>query len=134
MTKLSADLFALCDFALTSQEGKLSLIGLFDRIFVKAIPATYSRFFLVAILRGKANSQHHLSLELLGPSGKSIFKQPTINIKFAAHGKANLITDIASLSLPEIGEYQLVLKSNQKVIARTSFFVTQIASQPSQSN
>ncbi len=134
MSKLKSNLLATCDFALTSKEGKLSLIGIFDRIFVNQLPSKYSRFFIVVILQGEEGGQHQINLKITTPSGKDLLKTNPTDLTFSANGKANLITDIANLALDEVGEYKISLESKDKTIASSSLFVTQTSSSPNQLN
>ena len=126
MVQLTAQILTICDFALTSQEGKLSLIGIFDRIFVNDTPTRYARFFLVAVLQGQPNTDYPVTLSIASANGEMALPEKELTIKFGTNGKANLISDIVNLNLNHLGEYVASVKSHKKTIATTSFFVTKV--------
>jgi len=126
MSKLKSELLLMADFALTSREGKLSIIGIFDRIFVHQTPAKYPRFFIVSSLSGEENSKHQVELNLESPDGKKILPAKTMEVTLAANGRANIITDIANVAFDQIGEYHLQVYADDKSIASTPFFVTKV--------
>jgi len=134
MQTLKVDLFTLCDFALTSQEGKLSVIGMFDRIFVRDLPAQYSRFFVVAVITGQPEAQAQVSLKLEGPEDKTIIPARSIKINLGSNGRANLITDIINLNLSQTGTYHLILSSENKSLAKFKLHVTRVSTNSPQSN
>lgn len=124
--KITPELFVLSDYATTSKDGKLSIMGIFDRIFVKTLPVHYPRFFVVLVLKGEPSASHQLSLEFNSSSGKKILENKQINITFAGNGKANIITDITNLHIGEIGEHQFTVNLDDKPIASTSLHINQL--------
>ena len=132
--EITTELLTLCDFALTSREGKLSVLGLFDRFFVSEVPSKYARFFLVAIISGTPNSEHSVNLKVTTPSSNDLLPLKPVKLTFGPNGKANLITDLANITLPEIGEYKISLSSDSKSLAERSFFVTQISKKDTNTN
>ena len=124
MATLKTELLTLCDYAMTSQQGKLSIIGLFDRIFVTQVPSKYSRFFAVAILSGEAGKTYEVSLSLVSSSGESVLPKRSVKVTFGGNGRANLLTDIANLTLKDIGEYKLQVSAADKLVGEASFYVT----------
>lgn len=124
--KTKVEFISLCDFALTSQQGKLSLIGLFDRIFVTATPSKYPRFFVVAIVKGEPQEEVDISFQLSAPSGKSILPPRSLSIKLGSNGKSNIITDVSNLVLPEIGTYKIIISDKTTKIAQSDFYVTKV--------
>lgn len=116
MANVKLELLILCDHALTSKEGKLSIIGIFDRIFVRKIPTAFARFFVVAVLTGEPNSQHHIALSIQNSQGNQVLPvAKEIPIKLGSQGRSNVITDIVNLPLQVTGEYTvaLTLKGNK---------------------
>src|SRR3989338_9331554 len=55
---LSVNLFVICDYALVSQEGKLSINGIFDNIYTEQTPSIHPQTFIVLSLKGKPLSEH----------------------------------------------------------------------------
>lgn len=116
----------LCDFAQTSQEGKLSIIGIFDRIFANNVPARHSRFFIVSILKGESSSKAKVNLNIKTPTGKFLLPTANLEITFGPNGKANFISDVSNIELPEIGEYQVVLLQDKTEVSSIPFFITKV--------
>jgi hypothetical protein len=124
---LRLELLALCDFALTSKEGKLSLIGIFDRIFAQKIPSTFARFFVVAVLTGKPESQHKISLSIKNPQGNEMLpKVKEINIKLGNEGRSNIISNIVNMPLPMPGEYRATLRKEKNKLGEKKFGVINV--------
>src|SRR5690606_27609544 len=111
------------DFAMTSQEGKLSVIGIFDRMFVQQTPAHYARLFLVAIFSGEEGKEVTVAIKIKAPSEKEVFPSQPITLTLGNNGKANFILDVANLPLPEIGEYGIEVFEQEQMIANTNFAV-----------
>ncbi len=124
MSDLEVKLLTLCDFAMTSSDGKLSVIGIFDRMFVPQMPAKFSRFFIVLNLTGKADSDVKILFEIKSPSGEKPMTPKEINIKIGNNGKANIITDVINLPLSEFGEHALSVKSGDKILDSVIFYVS----------
>lgn len=122
MADLRLELLILCDHALTSKEGKLSIIGIFDRMFVRKIPSTFARFFVVAILIGKPDSKHNISLSIKDPQGKEVLpKTKEIAIKLGNQGRSNIITDIVNMPLSITGEFTISLSEKGKKLGEKKF-------------
>lgn len=116
--KLTTELFTLCDHAIVSQDGKLSLIGLFTQIFVPQLPAQFPQIYNVAIIAGPPETHSKLNLTITSPDSCVIYRQP-INLKLGIHGRANLISRITNLKLPTTGTYTMAIKSNAPIISKT---------------
>jgi hypothetical protein len=127
VSDLTLELLTLCDFALTSKEGKLSLIGIFDRMFVRKTPSTFARFFIVAVLKGKPDSQHQISLSIKDPQGNEVLpKAKEISIKLGSQGRSNIITDIVNMPLPTTGDYRVTLFMKEKKLGEKKLGVINI--------
>jgi hypothetical protein len=107
----------LCDHALVSQDGKLSLIGIFDRIAVPGLPIQHPRFFVVAVF-DMAPGNHMVRVELLDPTGHSVLQGQEqgapegvpIPVTVAAAGQSgNLIAELNLLPLEFAGRYDFNL-------------------------
>lgn len=124
MSDLKLEFLTLCDFAMTSSEGKLSVIGMFDRMFITQTPAKFLRFFIVAIISGKPDSEVKITYSVQSPVKKETLNPKEVNVKIGSGGRANLIVDVANFPLPEIGEYKLFILANGKSLGSNSFFVS----------
>lgn len=119
----------MCDFAMTSREGKLSIIGIFDRMFVVNTPAKFTRFFIVSTLEGEPGSEHKITFNVKTPSGKKLMEGKEMTIKLGGNGKSNTITDISNFPLPEIGEYRLSILEDGKTIDEKIFAVSKVTTE-----
>jgi len=68
------DFAVVCDYALVDQYGKLSVMGMFQHIWVAQFPALHPRLHLVLRLKGKRTEigTHQVKIRLIGPDGGEI--------------------------------------------------------------
>lgn len=69
--------FALvCDHALIDQSGKLSVIGIFERIWVERFPAVHPRLHLVLRLKGRRTEigDHPVVITLQDDEGREVLR------------------------------------------------------------
>ena len=110
------EIFSLCDAA-TSDNGKLNLLGAFDVIHVKQVPAILSycaaamrlRFF--ALERG----DHHIEVRFIDADGKNVLPPAGGNIKVEMpegqrSAAFNLVLNIPGLKIETPGDYALELR------------------------
>jgi hypothetical protein len=102
MTGLKLNRFETCDYAMIAQDGKLSVIGIFDRIFVRSLPAQHPSMCFVVVARGEPGSEHKIKLVTTGPSGNKINDIP-ITIKTNTEGHFNVIATLNNLPTTEQG-------------------------------
>lgn len=127
MAGLQLELLTLCDHALTSKEGKLSIIGIFDRMFVQKVPSSFSRFFIVAVLTGKPDNQHKILLSIKDPQGNEVLPGTReIALKLGSQGRSNIITDVVNLPLSVTGEYRVTLTEEKNKLGEKKFGVIQV--------
>lgn len=71
---MKIDFAVVCDYALVDQYGKLSVMGIFQHIWVAQFPAVHPRLHLVLRLKGKRTEvgQHQVKIRLTGPDGAEI--------------------------------------------------------------
>lgn len=67
----------LCDYALISNDGKLSLIGITDTLFVPALPFNYPSFaiaFQIELNHAEINREFPMRLDIMGPDGEVLLR------------------------------------------------------------
>jgi hypothetical protein len=71
---MNIDFAVVCDYALVDQFGKLSVIGLFQHIWVQKFPTIHPRLHLVIRLRGSRTEvgQHDVQIRLLNEEDEEI--------------------------------------------------------------
>ncbi len=69
-------LAVVCDHALIDQAGKLSVIGIFERIWVERFPAVHPRLHLVLRLKGRRTEigDHPVVIVLRDPEGTQVLR------------------------------------------------------------
>ncbi|OGD85406.1 hypothetical protein A2164_00285 [Candidatus Curtissbacteria bacterium RBG_13_35_7] len=124
MTKLTTDIFVLCDHASVSQEQKLSIIGIFDQFFVKNLPTAWPKMYLVAVIRGEAGGEYPLTLKLTPPQKtETKFPDKEFRIKLGANGKANVMTELVNFPLQVAGVHKVQIFNEKDLVGELEFKV-----------
>lgn len=113
---MKISIFTLCDYAQNNQ-GKLSIIGTFNKISSDTFPFTYNpTFCLVCKVVSNYSVDTQAELSVIAPDGSSLItatKLP-ININVSGDKKeeqaANLIVNMAALTFNIPGKYQFRIK------------------------
>jgi hypothetical protein len=101
----------LCDHALVSQDGKLSLIGIFDRIVVPGLPIHHPRFFVVAVF-DMLPGNHLVRVDLIDPTGHNVLRDQKVEIPVSVPTlgqSGNLLAELNMLPLEFVGRYDFNL-------------------------
>jgi hypothetical protein len=100
----------LADYALTSDDGKLSVMGIFGNINFPSLPNAYPRFFAVIIVSLDAGT-HGVQLQILDPAGQSMLPEPpTVEVHVEVPGAdTNLVIDFNNLPFNRAGIHQVQL-------------------------
>jgi hypothetical protein len=112
--KTKLDLFTTCDYASISQEGKLSVVGMFDQIMVNSIPTAYAQFFIVGVLMGPPNKNETVTLGIKTPNGSDAIAPQKLDLVLGPNGKSNIIMNIGNFPISEVGFYKINLSLNGK--------------------
>ncbi len=109
---MKIDFAVVCDYALIDRFGKLSVLGVFQNVWVASFPAVHPRVHLVIRLKGtrtevgehdiKINFTDSRGKQLIAGDGKVNFSEPPAGVLEIEAG-AVLAFDIP---LPEPGRYQ----------------------------
>ncbi len=121
MTKssISTELVVLADYALTSEEKKLSVMGIFDKVFVQKIPSSHARLSFVVTFVGKADTTQKVLLQVLKPSGQESF-HTDVTLTFGSNGKFNFVSNFEGFPIEEAGQYVFRFMDGKKEIATTT--------------
>jgi len=73
---VNVHLALVCDHAIIDQHGKLSVLGIFDRIWVERFPAIHPRLHLVLRLKGRRTEigDHSVLIQLVDAQGQEILR------------------------------------------------------------
>jgi hypothetical protein len=65
-----------CDYAIIDQHGKLSVLGMFERIWVERFPAVHPRLHLVLRLKGRRTEigDHPVQIRLVDDLGHEVLR------------------------------------------------------------
>ncbi len=73
---MNVQLALVCDHAIIDQHGKLSVLGIFDRIWVERFPAIHPRLHLVLRLKGRRTEvgTHGVLIQLVDDTAREILR------------------------------------------------------------
>jgi hypothetical protein len=71
---MKVDLALACDYAIIDQFGKLSVLGIFEHIWVQEFPVVHPRLHLVMRLKGRRTEigDHEVNIRLVDENGEEI--------------------------------------------------------------
>jgi hypothetical protein len=130
------DFAVVADYALVDQAGKISVLGIFQHIWVQQFPAMHPRLHLVLRLKGKRTEvgEHGVQIrladeagaEILGGNGTVTFAEPPAGVTDIEAG-AILVFDVP---FPHQGQYRFEITVDGDVLATVPITVTQLQQQP----
>lgn len=126
---VNAKFALLCDYALISQEGKLSILGEFDRIFTSSDSAVLSRGFVVAKFTGTVGEDMMLKIQVEHKESGEVIVENDMQVKLDDNGNGGVIFELVGVGFKKIGSYIISLRVDKKVIAELPLEVVRI-SQP----
>jgi uncharacterized protein DUF6941 len=127
--KLYTEILTLCDYALISREGKLSINGIFDELRVQKFPGGIARAFFVATLRGKPDTSYKLKIST--EKGTKEMNSLNLEVHTSLNGKNNIILELVNLGFEKEGDYRFVIYHGDDEVGSTSLKVMN-AEQPAQ--
>lgn len=119
---MHVDFAVLADYALIDQQGKLSVLGIFQHVWVASFPAVHPRTHLVVRVRGRRTEigEHRIRIrfvddrgqELIGGDGTVQFGEPPAGVTEVEAG-AVLVFDVP---LPREGQYAFEIAMGDQVL------------------
>ena len=113
---MQVKLAVLADYANVTAEGKLNILGIFDRINVSGLPAVHPQMQFVMRLEAhpaEKDRVHSIEVRLHDPDGETVFELKGEMVpRGGAPGQtiaANQIITINNLSLSKTGEHSFVV-------------------------
>lgn len=129
---MNLDFAVLADYALIDQQGKLSIIGIFQHVWVSAFPTVNARTHLVLRVKGRRTEigSHSIRIrfvddagqELLGGEGTVQFGEPVAGVTELEAG-AVLVFDIP---LPRAGQYAFEISLDGQISTRVPLTAAQV--------
>src|SRR3954469_14783452 len=112
---MKVELFALCDFA-ADYGGKLTVVGIFDSIFAKQMPAVHAHCCLAVKLRFEKIEEgpKKLRLSIADDDGKLVLPamEIPINVTMPPEAPSNtiqVVANIGGMKIETFGEYSIDL-------------------------
>ncbi len=125
MAKITTELVALADYAMTGEDKKLSVIGIFDKLFVRQLPSNHARMSFVVTFVGEARATEDVKLKIVTPSGKEDFTAD-VKLAFGENGKFNFVSNFEGFPIQEVGAYTLVFEQGKSKIVSYTLDVIQV--------
>lgn len=120
----------LADYALVDQQGKLSVLGIFQHVWVSSFPTVHPRTHLVLRVRGRRTEigMHSIRIrfvddagaELLGGDGTVGFGEPPAGV-VDVEAAAVLVLDVP---LPRPGQYAFGIALDGEIVTRVALTAT----------
>jgi hypothetical protein len=115
---MQVKLALLADYANVTAEGKLNILGIFDRISVQEIPAVHPQMHLILRLEAhpaERDRAHNVEIRLYDPDGQTVFE---VKGDVVPHGQVgqtiatNQILTLNNLQLNKPGGYTFIVFVN----------------------
>ena len=132
---MKIEAFVLCDAA-TDQRGKLNVLGVFDSIYAKKVPAVHPSCAVALRVRFERieGPDHSIKISIIdqdgGPIGPGL--EGNISLRFrdsADSAFANLVLNIQRLKLENYGKYRIDLAVDKKLEASLPLYLAQLPEQ-----
>lgn len=104
----------ICDYATVSREGKLSIMGIFDRIFAQSFPAVHAMLYLafeIELIPAELGRQFQIEIHLTDADGGKLLTANAEMQVDPALAKAGdtvhlpQVLQFAGVQLPKAGRY-----------------------------
>ncbi|MBI4850050.1 MAG: hypothetical protein HY808_15995 [Nitrospirae bacterium] len=133
---MKVELFVLCDAA-TDYHGKLNILGTFDAIWTKQIPAVHPQCAVALRVRFAKIEEgaHKVRINIVDEDGKAVVPplDAGVNIQFRetplTSMSANMILNLQGLKFPKYGEYSIDLAVDGRQEASLPIYVQPVPAQ-----
>jgi hypothetical protein len=135
---VDVSLAVLADYANVSREGKLNIMGIFDRVFARQLPGQFPPMQLVVRLEARfaeLGRNHTMQVQLRDPDGEVVFD---IGGEFAPQGvepgeavSLNHIIGLANLPLLKAGTHSVAIWVDHDLKKEIALKVVQAPAEPS---
>jgi len=115
---MQVKLALLADYANVTAEGKLNILGIFDRITVPSLPIVHPQMHLILRLEAhpaEGSRSHNVEIRLHDPDGETVFEVKGEMVPHGGPGSTsatNQILTLNNLQLNKAGGYMFVVFVN----------------------
>ncbi len=114
MTKINLKNLNICENAIISFDGKVSLINIFTDISAKEFPTTFPKFAILASIEGE-NGMYSETIEIVSPTGQTIAS--TIgNAEIKNQGGNSFVANYVNTQFPTEGLYWIKVTVDGNVL------------------
>lgn len=116
MSTVDVTFAVVADYANVSREGKLNVMGIFDRVFARQLPARFPPMQLVVRLEAdyaELDTEHAIRVQLSSPAGEAVFD---IDGTFTPRGgqpghktSVNHVLQLGNVPLQEVGTHRVLV-------------------------
>ena len=122
--------FVACELAQISQDGKVSLIGIFSRLNATAVPIKLPRFYLAGMIKGEPFSEHRVRFRIMGPSLIESVRRSAILVRLGTDGRANIFNELTNTTFKEFGEHRASITLDEDITSEVTFHIVKGLSVP----
>src|SRR5579859_1337127 len=116
-SNLYAELCAIAEYATYTEDKKLCVMGIFEKVLTPTLPAAHPRLsFVVTIAGNDSRVVEKVKVKIVSPSGQTIHAND-LDINFGENGKATVISNFIALNFSETGVYEFILEKEDKKLA-----------------
>lgn len=115
---------ALCDSA-ADYGGKLCLLGVFDTIGVRQLPAVHPHCSIAIriVFHSSEEGRHQIKLTLIDEDGRSLLPKidPVMEVKMPENmffASSNLVFNLQGMKFEKAGHYSIDISVDGKIVAR----------------
>ena len=117
---MKVPLAVVADSANVSKEGKLNILGIFDRITVHAVPATHPHLTMVLTLEASAaetGRTHSVEIICMDADGGRLFGlKGDVNIKTKdGTARVNQVMNLQNIAFRKLGEHSFSILVNNEI-------------------
>jgi hypothetical protein len=131
-TEMDVEFLVMCDFAEDMGRGKLVIVGIFDNVIVKQVPAVHPLLSIAARIRffRSESGKHDLKIILRDPDGAEIARafSATMIVDIPSDRESvivNVTVGVGQLKLNKLGEHSANLDIDGTLARSLSFSVRQ---------
>lgn len=132
---MNIEAFLLCDAA-TQQQGKLNVLGAFDKIWAKQLPVKHPACSVVTRIRFEKieDGNHSVKIQIIDQDGKNIGPKLEGNIFVQTSPEldssvVNFVLNIQGLKFEKYGQYRIDLAIDNQVKCSLPFHVREAPNQ-----
>ena len=132
MKDIKINYLHFCDAANVDSLGKVSILGIFGKIYLQSVPSKFPKFTIIFNIGFKNldKTSNKIELKLFGPNKEELEIKPPIALDFMVNetdlkkeGDINLILEIVNLEFKSFGKHNVAIYLNGEEIGSKPLLV-----------